>query len=60
MPFGISSAPEIFQRKMHQLVEGLQGVEVMADDFVIYVCGAVREEAMADHDRKLQEFLCRC
>ena len=31
----ISSAPEIFQWRMHQLVEGLQGIEVMADDFVI-------------------------
>ncbi|KAK4296250.1 hypothetical protein Pmani_031249 [Petrolisthes manimaculis] len=60
MPFGISSAPEIFQQRMHQLIEGLQGVEVMADDFVVYGCGATREEAMADHDRKLQEFLCRC
>ena len=27
MPFGISSAPVVFQRKMHQLIEGLHGVE---------------------------------
>ena len=32
MPFGISSAPEVFQRRMHELIEGLQGVEVIADD----------------------------
>ena len=37
MPFGIRSAPELFQRKMHELIEGLRGVEVIADDFVV-VC----------------------
>ena len=35
MPFGIRSAPEVFQRKMHELIEGLRGVEVIADDFVV-------------------------
>jgi len=37
MPFGISSAPEVWQQRMNQLIEGLQGVEVIADDFLI--CG---------------------
>ena len=36
MPFGINSAPEIWQRKMREHVEGLKGVEVIADDFVIF------------------------
>ena len=35
MPFGIRSAPEVFQRKMHELIEGLRDVEVIADDFVV-------------------------
>ena len=35
MPFGINSAPEIWQQRMHELVEGLTGVEVIADDFLI-------------------------
>ncbi len=35
MPFGIDSAPEVFQRKMHELIEGLTGIEVIADDFLI-------------------------
>ena len=30
LPFGISSAPEVSQHRMHQLVEGLSGVEVIA------------------------------
>ena len=35
LPFGICSVPELFQRKMHELIEGLEGVEVIADDFLI-------------------------
>ena len=34
MPFGICSAPEVFQWRMHELIEGLNGIEVVADDFV--------------------------
>ena len=60
MPFGISSAPEVFQRRMHQLVEGLMGIEVIADDFMIYGCGTTHEQAVADHDAKLHKFLERC
>ena len=26
MPFGISSAPEAFQKKIHEMIEGLQGI----------------------------------
>ena len=60
MPFGISSAPEVFQKRMHQLIEGLEGIEVVADDFMVYGCGQTQEEAIEDHDRKLQTFLQRC
>lgn len=35
MPFGIRSAPEVFQRRMHELIEGMLQVEVIADDFVV-------------------------
>ena len=31
MPFGISSAPEVFQCRMHELTEGLSWTEVVAD-----------------------------
>ena len=60
MPFGISSAPEVFQRKMHELIEGLQGVEVVADDFVAVGYGDSLEEATPDHDKNLEEFMKRC
>ena len=60
MPFGISSAPEVFQRKMHELIEGLAGVEVVADDFIAVGYGNTFEEATRDHDKTLLEFLKRC
>ena len=40
MPFGISSAPEVWQQLMHKFVEDLEGVEVIADDFLIASFGA--------------------
>lgn len=60
MPFGISSAPEVFQRRMHELIEGLQGVEVIADDFVVVGFGHTHLEAIQDHDKNLTTFLQRC
>lgn len=50
MPFGICSAPEVFQRHMHQMIEGLQGVEVVADDFVTVWFGETLEVATHNHD----------
>ena len=60
MPFGISSAPEVFHRRMHEVTEGLKGVEVVADDFVVVGFGDGIEEATSDHDRNLEAFLERC
>ena len=60
MPFGICSAPEIFQRPMHQLIEGLTGIEVIADDFVVVGRGHDEAEAIHDHDKNLHAFLQRC
>ena len=60
MPFGISSAPEVFQRRMHEVTEGLKGVEVVADDFVVVGFGDSIEDATTDHDNHLEAFLERC
>ena len=60
MPFGICSAPEIFQQRMHQLIEGLQGVEVIADDFVVVGRGSKTEDASRNHDINLIALLDRC
>ena len=47
MPFGISAAPEFFQRQMNKILEGLTGVVCMMDD--ILVVGKSKEE----HDTRL-------
>ena len=35
MPFGVSPAPEIFQEKLDQVIEGLEGVFAVFDDILI-------------------------
>ena len=50
MPFSISSAPEEFQRRMHTALQGLPGVEVIADDILVYGCGTMDKECQRDHD----------
>ena len=36
LPFGITSAPELFQRRMSAMLQGLQGVVCMMDDVLIF------------------------
>ena len=60
VPFGISSAQEVFQRRMYEVIEGLKGVEVVADDFVAVGFGDTDEEAIANHDETLEAFMKRC
>ena len=36
MPFGISSAPEFFQREMEKILQGLEGVVCMMDDVLVF------------------------
>ena len=60
MPFGISSAVEVFKRRMHELIEGLHGVEVIEDDFVGVGFGHTHLEAIHDHDKNVMTFLQRC
>ena len=57
LPFGISSAPEDLQRRMFQLIEGLTGIEVVADDFILIGCGKTFEQANKDHDKASNSFL---
>lgn len=59
MPFGINSAPEVWQRKMHEFAENLKGVEVIADDFLVSGYGNTEEEAIHDHDQNLCALLER-
>ena len=59
MPFGISSAPEEFQRRQHEVLENLNGVNVIAEDILVYGRGETYEEALADHDKNLKALLQR-
>ena len=60
MPFGLCSAPEVFQRMMHELIEGMPNVEVIADDLVIVGYGETQEDAIRNHDDHLVAFLRLC
>ena len=59
MPFGISSAPEEFQRRQNKLLGYLEGFDVIADDILVYGCGDSDEEALRDHDKNLKALLQR-
>ena len=59
MPFGISSAPEEFQRRMHMICQDLSGVAVIADNILVYGSGSTEEEYRQDHDANLKRFLQR-
>ena len=53
LPFGISSAPEHFQRRMSDILTDIPGVVCMMDDILIH--GKTREE----HDVHLRDVLNR-
>ena len=60
LPFGLSSAPEEFQRRQHQAVEGLPGVNSIHDDILVFGEGNTVGEASLNHDRNLHALLQRC
>ena len=60
MPFGISLAPEVWQRTMHEFVEDLEGVEVIADDFLIAGFGSTDREVNQSLERNEHAFLEKC
>lgn len=53
LPFGITSAPEIFQRKMEEILKDLSGVHVIMDDILIHGAND------ADHDTRLAAALTK-
>ncbi|KAJ8361627.1 hypothetical protein SKAU_G00181520 [Synaphobranchus kaupii] len=60
LPFGVSVAPEVYQRKQHELLAGLKGIEPIADDILVVGCGDTDKEAESDHDAKLVALMERC
>ena len=59
MPFGISSAPEEYQRCQQEILEGLKDVEVIADDILVIGSGITDSDTVKDHDRNLKALLQR-
>ena len=53
LPFGISSAPEIFQRRMNKILSGLDGFVCHTDDILVH---AADKET---HDRRLHQVMER-
>lgn len=53
LPFGITSTPETFQRKMMATLQGLEGVKVLMDNILVY--GATEEQ----HDGRMEKVM-RC
>ena len=60
MPYGIKPAPELFQQKLTQCLEGLKGIYIIADDILITGRGQSLQEANIDHDNNLRALLKRC
>jgi Reverse transcriptase (RNA-dependent DNA polymerase) len=59
MPFGIAPAMEIYQQRMNELIAGLDGVEIMGNDILVYGKGESKEEAMTNHNINLEKLLIR-
>lgn len=59
LPFGISASAEIYQQKQNEIVKGLEGVEAIADDLLVYGIGETYEMALRDHNRKLRNLFER-
>ena len=53
LPFGISSAPEVYQKRMNQILEGLPGALCLIDDILIF------GQDQTEHDARLQATLKR-
>ena len=53
LPFGISSAPEIFQRAMSQILVDIPGIICHMDDILIH------SDSKSDHDKKVRQVLKR-
>ncbi|KAL5517497.1 hypothetical protein EMCRGX_G003052 [Ephydatia muelleri] len=51
--------PEEFQRRLQAALQGLDGVEVVADDVLVYGSGTTEKEATISHDERLVKLLQR-
>jgi len=59
MPFGVSLAPEEFERNLQEKLSDLEGVEVIRDDIIVMGFGETQEQAVRNHDENLVKLLER-
>jgi len=57
LPFGVNLAPEEFECKLHEKLDGLPGVEVIRDDILVMGFGETEDEANRNHDKNLLHLL---
>ena len=60
LPFGIKTAPEEYQRRIHESLQGLKGIEDIVYDILCVGEGDTYESAVKDHDRNLIALLESC
>ena len=60
MPFGISNAPEEFQRRVDDALMGLPGVFAVHDDIIVWGKSDGTQNASENHDKNLKGLLNRC
>ena len=60
LPFGTNVSSEIFQKRLHQALDGLEGVLCVADDIIVYGVGDTMSVAQISHDKRLNDLLQRC
>ena len=60
MPFGLKTAPEEYQKHQREVLEGLEGIQVIADDILVCGFGDTVDQANKNHDEHLRCLLRRC
>ncbi len=60
IPFNISSAPEVWQRRMHEFAQDFSGVKVRADDFLNAGFGETEEKVDRSLEANERAFFQKC
>ena len=60
LPFGLNVSSKIFQKRLNQALDRLEGLLTLHDDMVICGAGNTDGESVKDHDIRHTAFLERC
>ena len=59
LPFGISVAADIFQKKLDEVLVGLENTARIVDDIIVWGDGDTEVEAQQSHDHHLERLMQR-